>query len=188
MPDTSYLDINLVKKRLSFTDKFLSWALSAGRVIIILTEIVALSAFLYRFVLDRQLIDLHTKIKQEQAIIAFSKASENKYRNLQDRLSSASRFSKLGQDEVKVLKDILALSPADTTFSNLTTSDTNVKISASFSQISSLGAFVESLKTYPIISGVSVDKIENVSSSSLITVSITATLKPNKNSDATTKQ
>ena len=124
------MDINLVKKRESFTDKFLSWALSAGRVIIILTEVIALSAFLYRFVLDRQLIDLHAKIRQEQAIIAFSKASEDKYRNLQDRLSAATRFSKLGQDQVKVLKDILALSASNTTFSNITTSDTNIKINA----------------------------------------------------------
>lgn len=187
MPDTSYLDINLVKKRESFTDKFLTWALSAGRIIIILTEIIALSAFLYRFILDRQLIDLHAKIKQEQAIIAFSKASEDRYRNLQDRLAVGSRFSKLGQDEVKVLKDILALLP-QTSFDNLATSDTNIKINASFSQISSLGAFVNSLKSYPSIASVSVDKIENISSSSKITVSITATLKPNKNSDATTKQ
>lgn len=188
MPESSYLDINLVKKHVSFTDKFLNWALSAGRVIVILTEIVALSAFMYRFFLDRQLIDLHAKIKQEQAIIAFSKASEDKYRNLQDRLYIADRFSKLEQDEVKVLKDILALTPAETTLDSITTTDTSIKINARFSQISTLGGFVDSLKRYPQIAIVSVDKIENIPSTSLITVGITATLKPNKNSNATTKQ
>ncbi len=188
MPESSYLDINLVKKRVSFTDKFLSWALSAGRVVIIITEIIALSVFLYRFFLDRQLIDLHTKIKQQQAIIAFSKTNEDKYRNLQDRLFVSARFSKLGQDEVKILKDIIALSPADATLDNITNSDTNVKINARFSQISTLGTFVDSLKSYPGIAGISVDKIENIPSTSLITVSVTATLKPNKNSNATTQQ
>ncbi len=189
MPNSSsYLDINLVKKRVSFTDKFLNWALSAGRIVVILTEIVALSAFMYRFFLDRQLIDLHTKIRQEQAIISFSKASEDKYRNLQDRLSIASRFSKLEQDEVKVLKDILTLAPNGTTFNNIITSITNVRISASFTQISNLGEFVDSLKSYPNVASVSVDKIENIPSTSTISVSITAALKPNKNSDATTIQ
>ncbi|MEX2013140.1 MAG: hypothetical protein WD967_01930 [Candidatus Levyibacteriota bacterium] len=188
MPDSSYLDINLVKKRVSFTDKFLKWALSTGRVVVILTEIIALSAFVYRFFLDRQLIDLHAKIKQEQAIIAFSKESEDKYRNFQERIAIAQRFSQLGSDEVKVLKDILNLAPSGTTFNNLTTSDTTVKIDASFTRISQLGAFVNSLKDYPSIDSVSINTIENVPSSSLISVSITGTLKPNKNSDATTKR
>lgn len=189
MPNSpSYLDINLVKKRVSFTDKFLSWALSAGRVVVILTEIVALSAFVYRFFLDRQLIDLHAKIRQEQAIVAFSKTSEDRYRNLQDRISVAQRFSQLSADELKVLQDILALSPTDTTFDNLTTSDTAVKITASFTRISQLGTFIDSLKSYPSIASISIEKIENIPSSSLISVSITGTLKPNKNSDAVTKQ
>lgn len=188
MPDSSYLDINLVKKRVSFTDKFLKWALSAGRVVVILTEIIAISAFVYRFFLDRQLIDLHAKIKQEQAIISFSKSSEDKYRNFQDRIAIAQRFSQLGSDEVKILKDILSLAPIGTTFNNLTTSDATVKIEASFSRISQLGAFVDSLKKYPQISSVSIEKIENIPSSSLISVSITGTLKPNKNSDAATKR
>lgn len=188
MPNSSYLDINLVKKNISFTDKFLNWALSAGRVVVIATEIVALSAFAYRFFLDRQLIDLHAKIKQEQAIISFSKESEEKYRNLQDRIGTAQRFSQLANDEVKVLTDILKLAPAGTTFDNLTTSDTTVKINAGFSRISQLGAFVDSLKSYPSMANVSIEKIENIPSSSLITVSITGNLKPNKNSDATDKK
>ncbi len=188
MPDSSYLDINLVKKRVSFTDKFLSWALSAGRVVVILTEIIALSAFVYRFFLDRQLIDLHAKIKQEQAIISFSKASEDKYRNFQDRIAIAQRFSELGSSEVGVLKDILGFAPSGTTFNNLITTDVAVKIDASFTQISQLGAFVNSLKEYPAIASVNIEKIENTPSSSLISVSITAKLKPNKNSDATIKR
>ncbi|MBI2195811.1 MAG: hypothetical protein HYU48_02095 [Candidatus Levybacteria bacterium] len=189
MPNSpSYLDINLVKKRVSFTDKFLRWALSAGRVVVILTEVVALSAFVYRFFLDRQLIDLHAKIRQEQAIIAFSKTSEDKYRNLQDRIGVVNQFSNLSAYELKILKDTLALFPSGTTFNNLTTSDTSIKINASFTRISQLGAFVDSLKNYPSIASVSIEKIENIPSSSLISVSITGTLKPIKKSDANTKQ
>lgn len=183
MPNNSYLDINLVKKNLSFTDKFLGWALSAGRAIIILTEIIALSAFAYRFILDRQIIDLHAKIKQQQAIIAFSKANEDKYRNLQERLTIADRFSKLGQQEVTILKDVLDIIPTTGFLNNIIASDSNIKISAGFSQISELGSFVDSLKKYPSISSVNIDKIENISSSSIISVTLTASLKPNPNSN-----
>lgn len=184
MPDASYLDINLVKRNVSFTDKFLGWALSVGRAIIILTEIVALSAFAYRFILDRQLIDLHGKIKQEQAIISFSKASEEKYRNLQDRLSIAERFSKLGQDEISNLNKILQIIPSGGTLNNLTISDKSLKINASFSQISDLGLYADSLKKYSPITSVSIDKIENVPNTSLISVTITANFKPNPNSNS----
>jgi len=80
--------INLVKgKHKSFFDRFLAWALSAGRVIIIVTEIIALSAFLYRFSLDREIIDLRDNTKQEQKILELFKEQEKTFRNLQERLS-----------------------------------------------------------------------------------------------------
>ena len=47
----------------NLTTKFFNWALSIGRLLIILTEMVALATFLYRFGLDAQIVDLHDKIK-----------------------------------------------------------------------------------------------------------------------------
>ena len=66
--------INLFKdKNKNFFDLFIKWALSIGRVVVIATEAIALSAFLYRFSLDQQLIDLNDKIVQKQALVKLLK-------------------------------------------------------------------------------------------------------------------
>ena len=69
-------------------NQIVNWALTIGRVLIIIVEIIALSAFIYRFILDNELRDINSKIKQEQEILSTQAQKEATYRNLQDRLSS----------------------------------------------------------------------------------------------------
>lgn len=178
MPKNHHPSINLLGNRQgSIFDKFIDWALTIGRLVVILTEVIALSAFLYRFTLDRQLIDLHSKIKQEEAIVGYLKVKEKTYRNLQDRIAIASAFFESGGKDVKVFNDIVELAPLGMTFNDLTLTENNIKIDANFQFISSLRAFVNSLKSYPNVKNVSIEKIENKLSNALISVSITAALK-----------
>jgi len=171
--------INLLKKQTNLADRFINWALTIGRLLVILTEIVALSAFIYRFSLDRQLIDLHSKIVQEQAIINYLKDNEKTYRNLQDRLTAATNYSTLGVNRLKVFSDIVGFTPKGMTFNNLSLYENRIRIDANVDSVSSLSTFVNSIKNYPAIDTVSIDKIGNKPSSAIITISITATLKPN---------
>lgn len=167
--------INLLKpKHKSLVDRFVDWALTVGRLLVILTEIVALSAFVYRFSLDRQLIDLHSKIKQEQAVITFLKEGEDSYRNLQDRLALAKTSSSQGKDKVKIFNDVLSLIPSGLSFTSFSVSEDRIKIDADVASVSSLSSFIESLKEYDRIETISLDKIENRPSQGVIRVSITA--------------
>lgn len=170
--------INLLEgRRKGFLDKFINWALTIGRFIVIITEAIALLAFLYRFSLDRQLIDLHSKIKQEQIVVSSLKENEKEYRNLQERLALASKFTDKGEQTVKIFKETVALAPKDFVFSNLTLSEDRLTINASVQRIASLTTFIKTLRNYPSISTLSLDKIENKISSGRIAVGITATLK-----------
>jgi hypothetical protein len=171
--------INLLKKQTNLVDRFITWALTIGRLLVILTEIVALSAFIYRFSLDRQLIDLHSKIVQEQAIVNYLKDNESTYRSLQDRLALATNYSALGISRYKVFSDIVGFAPVGMSFTNLSLNENRIKIDANADSVSSLGMFVNALKNYSAIDTVSIDKIGNKPSSAVITISITATLKPN---------
>lgn len=174
--------INLLRaQRSNFFDRFFTWALTVGRVLVIIVELVAFSAFVYRFSLDRQLIDLHSKIKQEQAVVAFLKDGEEKYRNLQDRLDIANNFSTIGAKKAKVLSDMIQFAPSGIIFNNITIFEDRARIIANVDSVSSLSNFVESLKSYSITDSVSIDKIENRPSSSQITISMTVTFKPEKN-------
>lgn len=171
--------INLVKKKVDYIDEFIKWALSIGRLVVILTEIVALITFLFRFSLDQKLIDLHSKIKQEQAIISYLKDQEATYRNLQDRLAVAASISKGSQNTVKIYSNIRKNAPNDVNIDNLSIFQEGIRIQATFRSVSSLSKFVNFLKNYDQIGTVSVDKIENKSSNATIVVQLTALLKNN---------
>ena len=180
MQKNRHPSINLLgNKQGSIFDKFIDWALTIGRLVVILTEVIALSAFLYRFTLDRQLIDLHSKIKQKTAIVGYLKDREEIYRNLQDRLSVASTFSESGEKKIKIFNDIIGLAAEGMTFNELALTENHVRIAANFQYISSLTSFVNALKNYSAVESVSIEKIENKLSNALIAVSITANLKGN---------
>ncbi|MBI3385346.1 hypothetical protein HY030_04095, partial [Candidatus Gottesmanbacteria bacterium] len=70
--------------------RFLKWALTVGRYIVIFTELIVLIAFLSRFWLDRTLSDLHESIKQKQAIVKSAKDLEDQARSVQNRLHEVS--------------------------------------------------------------------------------------------------
>lgn len=170
--------INLLKnKEADFFGEFIKWALTIGRLVVIITEIIALSAFVYRFSLDRRLIDLRSEIKQKQTIISAQKNNEEKYRDLHDRLYLASNFSNLSQEGYKTLTDILNLTPQGITLNNLVLAKDKINIDASVLIASSLSLFVNSLKNYPSIETISIDNIENRPQTNFIVVTITATLK-----------
>jgi hypothetical protein len=174
-------DINLLKTgRVNVLEQVFNWAVNIGRVIVIVVELVALSAFLYRFSLDRELIDLHSKIKQEQAIVEFFKQNEQMYRNLQDRLLTASTFSDQSNKKISVFNDLVGFAPSGIVFNNLSLYEDRIKVDANTSSITALDSFVKELKNYPLTNSISVDKIENKPSSSVITFGVTANLKQSK--------
>ena len=133
MPENSP-SINLVKnKQIPLFDKFMNWALTVGRLIVILTEIVALLAFVYRFSLDEKLIDLHSAIKQKQNLVLLLKQDENKYRNLQDRIVLASSLLEKNAKTNKIVLDIVGLTPQGVRIENLTFNKDKLIINANIS-------------------------------------------------------
>lgn len=174
--------INLLKsKEETFIDRFITWALTIGRIVVILTELIALGAFLYRFSLDRQIIDLHTKIKQEQTVVGYLKENEGVFRNLQNRLFIASSFANSSKKDVAILDDIINFGSDNVIFNTIALQEDGVRINVSFRSVNSLQQFVTSLKNYKSVDSVSIDKIENRSSSGTITIGITAVFKKEKN-------
>lgn len=173
--------INLYQKnRKSFLDKFIDWALSIGRIVIILTEIIALSAFLYRFSLDRQLVDLHDTIKVQQAILDSQKPQETLYRSIQAKLALAAKTQNQAQSTTQLLLDTKNSATNDFLIKTIAVSQEAIRIDANVLSVSSLATFITKLKTFEQVSSVSLDKIENKTANGIITVTITATLKKTK--------
>src|ERR1035437_3872943 len=138
--------INLLGSKNKTLDLVVSWALTIGRVLVIVVELVALGAFLYRFSLDNQLQDLTTKIKQEQAIVVYQKNSESNYRNLQDRLTLISTISKDSANNLKTFKDIISLAPSGLTFKMFDSSNDKAQLEANVNSVTVLSNFIDKLK------------------------------------------
>jgi Tfp pilus assembly protein PilN len=170
--------INLVKnKKPAFLDQFIRWALSIGRVVVILTELVALGAFLYRFSLDRELIDLHDKIAQEQNIVQFLKKNEDTYRSMQTRITSVKTFSNTQATMLKQFEDISNLFPQSMLVKNFVFASDSLHVEGTIQSIGELTNFLNNLKQYPGMAFVSLDKIENKTSLNVIAFSISAGFK-----------
>jgi len=81
--------INLLPRKgfeSSTSGRILAWILSTFRIIVIVTEIIVMVAFLSRFWFDAQNSDLNEKIQQKQAILSASQEFEIRFKDVQKRL------------------------------------------------------------------------------------------------------
>lgn len=161
----------------SFATQFFNWALSVGRLLIILTETVALATFIYRFSLDMQLVDLHDKIKSESFILDNFQSAEDTFVDLQSRLSTINQYTPIGNRTENIFSDLIKMGQGTVTFKDMTVNTQIATIEVQSSSTGSLTTFVNNIEKYPLITNVSVDKVESSPSSAQITLLITATLK-----------
>ena len=173
--------IDLIKNKSNPLDDVLKWALSFGRLLVIIVEIVAFSAFIYRFTLDRQYVDLNDKIKSEQAIIEASKSQEMKFRNLQQRLATINQIDTNGNKIYQIINDVIAFTPAEITFNSMSVDENEIKIDANIQSISSLTSFMNSLKEYPSVLTANITSIQNRSQTNSVNVLIEVKLKKGTN-------
>jgi hypothetical protein len=163
-----------------FLPQFLNWALTIGRLLIIIVETLALGTFLFRFSLDMKIVDLHDQIKAQSTIVQNFGAQETIFRNLQARLDMAKKYSTSNKTP-QLFQDIVDMGRGQITFKNLLVATDSIKIEAQAPTAGRLSRFTEKLKTYPAITEVSVDKVETKTSSAIVTVIISAKVKTDPN-------
>ena len=173
----STASINLIKRNEDTLDQVLRWSLSIGRLLVIVTEIVAFSTFIYRFSLDRTIIDLHSEIKKKQAVVDSFKNKEDIYRNLQERILITKDVNTNGSKNLQILNDIVGLTPGGITFNSFNIDNSQINISSNVISTSSLSTFIKGLRSYEEISSVTITSINNLPGSSGINVTIVARLK-----------
>ncbi len=78
----------------SIIGRVLKWAMGTFRIIVILTEMVVMAAFLSRFWLDAQNSDLTDSIKTKTAQIAAQSDFEKEFREIQKKLAISKALAK----------------------------------------------------------------------------------------------
>ncbi len=171
------LSINLAKKKGNATvEAVLHWAITIGRFLVILTETIALAAFLYRFVLDRQVIDLSDKIEGKQRLVQSLSREETRYRSLQDRLLFIKEQDEISQKVPDLFTKIIDLARGKVTFSTFTITEGQIRMDVTTPSISQVNSYISSLRSLKEIEDISIDRIENKTSTAVITVTISANL------------
>ncbi|MBI2007482.1 MAG: PilN domain-containing protein [Candidatus Blackburnbacteria bacterium] len=146
-------EINLLTKRgfeNALLGKVTNWALSAGRVIVIVTELIVIAAFLSRFWLDRTLTDLNEQNAALKTQVEAFSSFEKDFRNAQERLSLYDKLSSSQTYYSKFVKELASLLPADVALTNISASDNSVEIkgrSLSENGIAGLISALEKSKT-----------------------------------------
>lgn len=99
--------------------KILKWALSTGRYIVILTELVVIAAFLSRFKLDKDYSDLGDRITGKKSILTALQNTETKFRTTQNQLAEAKRVIDSSLPVGNVLDEISGNVPAGVTLTSV---------------------------------------------------------------------
>jgi Tfp pilus assembly protein PilN len=95
----------------SFWGKFLKWAVTAGRYVTILTELVVILAFLFRFKLDTEVASLGTKIEGQKNFLESQAAREQEFRVVQKKLGIVKAAVATQIDAVEVIDEIAKIVP-----------------------------------------------------------------------------
>lgn len=142
-----------------------SWVLSVGRYVVIFTELVVISAFLYRFGLDRALTDLRSSLKNKQAIITGFGDLEDNFRLVQNQLTKIKTVS--GAPRVlKTLDTLAQMTPTDAVFTNLTIDAEKIMIEGLVASQTGLATLLNQAQAQPDFTDVILENVKSGSDQS----------------------
>lgn len=170
----SRIKINLNRKaKEKLENVFYKWAINVGRMLILITELVALGALFYRFVIDRQIIDLNEIIKEQQSFVQAQASQEQEYRSIQDRLATVKNVKTETEMKVKVMNDILnAVNENTFTSSSLSIDDNVITVDGSTPSILLLYEFINHIREYPEVQKIGGGQINSSEQGVLFKLSI----------------
>jgi hypothetical protein len=157
------ITINLVPQDPFFETilgRFLKWALSVGRYIVIFTEMIVILSFASRFTLDRMVTDLNSALNQKERVIASYGDLEKKFRFIQKQIDDYQQFKQDSNlvDIFPILNDNI---PNNVVFETLLVRPDAINFTGSALSQTALNVLVNNLQLSPYFTEVSVNKIES---------------------------
>lgn len=149
----------------SIFNRVLNWLTSVGRVVIIITELVVVAAFLSRFWLDRKNSDLGELLRQRKAILESTKEFEKSYNSLQQKLNFIKTYYKSDDKIINQLDTIAKSIPESVAVMSMNVVKTEsgnqpISVSAYGYTQESIVDLIVNLSLNPEIKTVEINKIE----------------------------
>lgn len=141
----------------------LEWALVFGKWSVILTQLVVMGAFLWRFSLDRNLTDLRKSIAKDVAVIKSYEQIERDYVLAQKQVEQA-KMALDSQDQVlKVLATISQVTPSEIWYDRISLTPNSMNMTAYAGSLPGFGQYLTAIQSNPLFSSVKIGKLETSS-------------------------
>ena len=162
----------------SLSARVVNWLTTVGRVVIIFTELVVVSAFASRFWLDRTNADLSEALRQQQAILDSTQQFQSDYQNLKTRLSLISKLKK-SPNLTGVIDTIIKSTPSSINFTSLKVDPQSDQLFSTLSLVAydtnSMVNFITNLVLNPNIVNVVIGTITKAPKTSFYDLSVNIT-------------
>lgn len=135
----------LPKEEVTTLGRALTWALTAGRIIVVITELAVILAFLSRFWLDRTLTDLNEQIEQKVNLLRANQAFEGQFRRSQARLT-AIREIWSQPDFANLTKTVLSRVPPEVKLDQVSVSRSDLQITGTSLSEEGVEIFIANLQ------------------------------------------
>lgn len=154
--------INLLPKdkwETGVAGRLIKWALNVGRYVVIFTELIVISAFLYRFSLDRKLTNLNEEMKQKQAVVSSYEELEVNFRRLQQQVKKTEEIEKKAVDADEILISIGQITPIDTFYKSINILEDEVALEGQTLSDVGLATILAKAQTHEAFSEVTLESV-----------------------------
>lgn len=139
----------------------LEWSLVFGKWSVILTQLIVMGAFLYRFTLDRNLTDLRKSITKDVAIIKSYEQVERNFILTQKQVKQA-KIALSTQDLIlKTLSDVSRITNSQIWYDQVNLTPSTLSLNAYAASLPAFGQYLMAVQTDPLFKGVQVGKLES---------------------------
>ena len=138
----------------------LKWAMGTFRIIVIVTEMVVMAAFLSRFWLDARNSDLNDSIKVASAQIIAQADLEKEFRNLQSKIGIFKQLKSFPPSS-PVIDAVTSKLPADVTLTGISVSENKTQIRGTSVSELGIAQFIANLSADPTFKSVDLGQINS---------------------------
>jgi len=146
-------EINLLPQKgfqSSTAGRVLAWILSTFRIIVIVTEIIVMIAFLSRFWFDAQNSNLNEQIQQKKDVLLAYQNFEHDFKDVQKRLKIYSAVTQNQNSGVNVVETVKYFLPPDVVTTKIADESNKLVVVGETSNERSIQQLVVNLNSVPI--------------------------------------
>ncbi len=155
----------------------LGWALVFGKWCVIITQLIVMGTFLWRFSLDRRLTDLRKEIAKEVAIVKSYDQIERDFTLAQKQVGQIKKSMNDMDKMTAAITEMEKLIPAEVWLDKMTVNTKEVALTAYAANLGGFGTLINRVQISPMISQVRVSSVESGTRGAQLQFEVNLTLK-----------